>query len=387
MIRQSSADSRLSRRSRESAGSDRSQRSNQSASRSERKIAKKKSEETREQAKKRRDKHSRGIASEQGKKPHKVTPSDAAAASRENDHHVVRRVGLQEYTTPAQLDMEGQHQSDKSQSQSSSRLPLSSPRKHTAEYVDSEIQLTSSVGSDGGVARLGAQVASHRRAQSRVVEDHDWDRQLQVSDNTQSSPTAARISTRAAPQPVVAETASEGIGANEGTANISDIDKRIQALQAFLDDARFAILLLRLMVITTNCNLMLCIGVVFSSTNALQRSPSNRNTSSNYCKRNVVTVMTESKMVCDEEQYIASFNPGLIEVAHAWAAGAKFVEVCKLTDIFEGSIIRSLRRLEELLRQLASASLAIGNKELKVKFEEGADKIRRGVVFAASLYL
>jgi superfamily II RNA helicase len=31
--------------------------------------------------------------------------------------------------------------------------------------------------------------------------------------------------------------------------------------------------------------------------------------------------------------------------------------------------------------------MAIGNTDLKAKFEEGADKIRRGVVFTASLYL
>jgi ATP-dependent RNA helicase DOB1 len=76
-----------------------------------------------------------------------------------------------------------------------------------------------------------------------------------------------------------------------------------------------------------------------------------------------------------------------MEVCYAWCAGAKFSEVCRLTEVFEGSIIRVIRRLEELLRQLASASLAIGNTELKTRFEEGADKIRRGVVFTASLYL
>ena len=59
----------------------------------------------------------------------------------------------------------------------------------------------------------------------------------------------------------------------------------------------------------------------------------------------------------------------------------------KLTDVFEGSIVRVIRRLEELLRQLATAATAIGNMELKKLFEDGASKIRRGVVFAASLYL
>jgi len=77
----------------------------------------------------------------------------------------------------------------------------------------------------------------------------------------------------------------------------------------------------------------------------------------------------------------------MMDVLYAWSTGAKFIDICKLTEVFEGSIIRTIRREEELLRQLASASLAIGNEELKTKFEEGADKIRRGVVFAASLYL
>lgn len=103
--------------------------------------------------------------------------------------------------------------------------------------------------------------------------------------------------------------------------------------------------------------------------------------------RNVAKVSADAKLAYDEEDYVKSFNPGLVEVCFAWASGAKFVDICKLTDIFEGSIIRVIRRLEELLRQLASAALAIGNNELKKMFEEGADKIRRGVVFAASLYL
>lgn len=79
----------------------------------------------------------------------------------------------------------------------------------------------------------------------------------------------------------------------------------------------------------------------------------------------------------------------LLFSSSAWfySTGAKFIDICKLTDTFEGSIIRVLRRLEELLRQLAAASLAIGNAELKLMFEDGARRIRRGVVFAASLYL
>jgi superfamily II RNA helicase len=41
-----------------------------------------------------------------------------------------------------------------------------------------------------------------------------------------------------------------------------------------------------------------------------------------------------------------------MEAVYAWVKGAKFVEVQKLTGQFEGSTIRSLRRLEELVRQV-----------------------------------
>lgn len=65
----------------------------------------------------------------------------------------------------------------------------------------------------------------------------------------------------------------------------------------------------------------------------------------------------------------------------------RFVEVVKLTPTYEGTVIRVIRRLEELLRQLASASFVIGNAALKEKFERCASSLRRDIVFAASLYL
>ena len=76
-----------------------------------------------------------------------------------------------------------------------------------------------------------------------------------------------------------------------------------------------------------------------------------------------------------------------MEAVYAWCKGAKFVEVQKLTGTFEGSTIRALRRLEELVRQLASASKAIGNLELQAKFEKGSELLKRDIVFCSSLYL
>jgi len=52
-----------------------------------------------------------------------------------------------------------------------------------------------------------------------------------------------------------------------------------------------------------------------------------------------------------------------------------------------GSIIRAMRRLEEILRQLIQASKSIGNTDLENKFSESVKIVKRDIVFAASLYL
>ena len=60
-----------------------------------------------------------------------------------------------------------------------------------------------------------------------------------------------------------------------------------------------------------------------------------------------------------------------------------------MTSAYEGDIVRMMRRLEELLRQLAGAarSPAIGSVELFDKFTSGIGLIKRDIVFASSLYL
>ena len=44
--------------------------------------------------------------------------------------------------------------------------------------------------------------------------------------------------------------------------------------------------------------------------------------------------------------------------------GCSFDEVCEMTTIFEGSIIRAVRRLEELLNQLSSAAKVLPRRIL-----------------------
>lgn len=58
-----------------------------------------------------------------------------------------------------------------------------------------------------------------------------------------------------------------------------------------------------------------------------------------------------------------------------------------MTEVYEGSLIRLFRRLEELLRQMAQAGKVMGSEELEKKFEAALLKIRRDIVAAQSLYL
>lgn len=44
-----------------------------------------------------------------------------------------------------------------------------------------------------------------------------------------------------------------------------------------------------------------------------------------------------------------------MNAASAWARGQRFSEVIKMAEVFEGSLVRAVRRLEELLRQVRAA--------------------------------
>ncbi|KAG0272234.1 ATP-dependent RNA helicase mtr4 [Linnemannia exigua] len=104
--------------------------------------------------------------------------------------------------------------------------------------------------------------------------------------------------------------------------------------------------------------------------------------------RAIATVEVECRIPdVDVDAYVQKFKPDMMDVAFAWANGASFEELIAMTDAFEGSIIRMFRLLEEMLRQMAVACKTLGNDELEKKFLDGIKSIKRGVVFAASLYL
>ncbi|KAG1852891.1 NUC185 domain-containing protein [Suillus subalutaceus] len=105
--------------------------------------------------------------------------------------------------------------------------------------------------------------------------------------------------------------------------------------------------------------------------------------------RRIAKVSQESKLPLVEEEYVASFKVELMDAVFQWCRGASFSDICKLTDQFEGNLIRVFRRLGELLRQMAQAAQVIGNLELQEKFQKASEMLERpnSVIFCSSLYL
>jgi len=103
--------------------------------------------------------------------------------------------------------------------------------------------------------------------------------------------------------------------------------------------------------------------------------------------RKIAQVILDCRLPIEVEEYVDKFKPHMMDLVYRWCKGAKFVDICKMTNIFEGTIIRVMRRLEELLRQFAAAAKSIGNDQLEAKFNLGIQKLKRDIVFAASLYL
>lgn len=101
----------------------------------------------------------------------------------------------------------------------------------------------------------------------------------------------------------------------------------------------------------------------------------------------IAKVSRESKIDLVEKEYVESFNPGLMEVVYAWCKGAAFSQICKMTDVYEGSLIRMFKRLEEMIRQMVTAAKTIGNEALQTKMEEAIESVHRDIVSAGSLYL
>lgn len=98
----------------------------------------------------------------------------------------------------------------------------------------------------------------------------------------------------------------------------------------------------------------------------------------------VAAVQTAHQL--NSEDDASTLKTGLMEVVYQWASGMHFHEIMKLTDVGEGTIVRCITRLDETFREIRDASRVIGDTDLLAKMEQCQQKIRRDIVFAASLY-
>lgn len=86
------------------------------------------------------------------------------------------------------------------------------------------------------------------------------------------------------------------------------------------------------------------------------------------------------------EEFVGQLKFGLTEVVYCWARGLPFAEIAQLTDVQEGTVVRSIQRLDEVLKEVRQAARIVGDSVLGSKMEKASLAIRRDIVFTASLY-
>lgn len=93
---------------------------------------------------------------------------------------------------------------------------------------------------------------------------------------------------------------------------------------------------------------------------------------------------------CSPAEYLRQHSKfGFVKGVRDWAVGKSFAHVCQVYDgcVAEGTIVRTIVRLCELLRELKNVGRVIGDPALQSKAQEACDLCRRDVIFAASLYV
>jgi len=65
-----------------------------------------------------------------------------------------------------------------------------------------------------------------------------------------------------------------------------------------------------------------------------------------------------------------------MEVVYSWAKGSKFYQIMEMTQVFEGSMISAIWRLEEALQQLILAPKSIGETKLEANLRRQSARSR-----------
>ncbi len=75
-----------------------------------------------------------------------------------------------------------------------------------------------------------------------------------------------------------------------------------------------------------------------------------------------------------------------LTMSHLTSSSQPFAEIALLTDVQEGTVVRCIQRLDEVLKEVRQAARIVGDSVLGSKMEKASLAIRRDIVFTASLY-
>lgn len=89
----------------------------------------------------------------------------------------------------------------------------------------------------------------------------------------------------------------------------------------------------------------------------------------------------------DEAEFLERKRFALMNVVYEWARGLSFKEIMDISLEAEGTVVRVITWLDEICREVKTASIIIGNSNLHMKMSQAQELIKRDIVFAASLYL
>ena len=105
----------------------------------------------------------------------------------------------------------------------------------------------------------------------------------------------------------------------------------------------------------------------------------------------IADILEECKIFLGDDEkrrYIESFNDNYMMPIYKWISGYKFDKlIAEYYTLYEGSLIRVIRRVEEFSKSFETSVEHIGDYNLKKKLEEMEEKIKRDLPFASSLYL
>ena len=89
-----------------------------------------------------------------------------------------------------------------------------------------------------------------------------------------------------------------------------------------------------------------------------------------------------------KNKYVEGLNDSYMIPMYKWINGVSFADLIKeFYSLYEGSLIRVIRRVEEFSKNFQTSAQNIGDNNLQNKLEQMENKIKRGLPFTASLYL